>query len=69
MHTHYAFAFTRDCFTSSRLCTSPSSFPSSGAPALRTLLQYARLLGNIRPLLELPLVCYTPYNCGNNNIV
>jgi len=29
----------------------------------------ARLLGNIRPPLDLPLVCHTPYNIGNNNIV
>ena len=33
-------AFTRYCFTSSRLCTSQSSFPSSGPPALPTLVQY-----------------------------
>ena len=32
--------FTRYCFTSSRLCTSQSSFHSSGPPALLTLLQY-----------------------------
>ena len=29
----------------------------------------ARLLGNIRPPLDLPCVCDTPYNIGNNNIV
>jgi len=28
-----------------------------------------RLLGNIRPLLDLPLVCVTQYSIGNNNIV
>jgi len=33
-------AFTRYSFTSSRLCTSQSSFHSSGPPALPTLLQY-----------------------------
>jgi len=33
-------AFTRYYFTSSRLCTRQSSFHSSGAPALPTLLQY-----------------------------
>jgi len=29
----------------------------------------ARLWGNIRPPLDLPFVCHTPYNIGNNNIV
>jgi len=29
----------------------------------------ARLLGNIRPPLDLPLVCHTPYNISNHNIV
>jgi len=29
----------------------------------------ARLLRNIRPALDLALVCQTPYNIGNNNIV
>jgi len=29
----------------------------------------ARLLGNIRPPLDLPCVCHTPYNIGNDNIV
>jgi len=29
----------------------------------------ARLLGNIRPRLDLPLVCHTPNNIGNNHIV
>jgi len=33
-------AFTRYSFTSSRLCTSQSSFHSSGPPALPALLQY-----------------------------
>ena len=32
--------FTRHCLTSSSLCTSQSSFHSSGPPALPTLLQY-----------------------------
>jgi len=45
-----SLAFTRYSFTSSRLCTSQSSFHSSRPPALPTLLQYyCRLLGNIRP--------------------
>ena len=35
-------AFTRYCFTSTRLCTNQSSFHSSGPPALPTLLQYYR---------------------------
>ena len=30
---------------------------------------FARLLGNIRPALDLPLICHTPYNIGTNNIV
>ena len=38
--TNPNLAFTRYCFTSSRLCTSQSSFHSSGAPALPTLSQY-----------------------------
>jgi len=29
----------------------------------------ARLSGNIRPPLGLPLVCHTPYQIGNTNIV
>jgi len=29
----------------------------------------ARLVGNIRPLLDLPFVSDTPYNIGNYNIV
>jgi len=29
----------------------------------------AQLLGNIRPPLDLPCVCHTPFNIGNNNIV
>jgi len=29
----------------------------------------ARLLGNLRPPLDLPCVCCTPYNIGNTNIV
>ena len=33
-------AFTRYCFTFSRLCTNQSSCHSSGSPALPTLLQY-----------------------------
>ena len=28
-----------------------------------------RLLGSIRPPLDLPFVCHTPYNIGNTNIV
>ena len=36
----FDLAFTRYCFTSSRLCTSQSSCHSSGPPALPTLLQY-----------------------------
>ena len=39
-------AFTRYSFTSSRLCTSQSSFHSSGPPALSTLLKYYRVKGS-----------------------
>ena len=64
-------ACTRYCFTSSRLCTSQSSFHSSGAPALPTLLQhYCTAIGqHTTPPLDLPLVCHTPYYIGKNNIV
>ena len=49
-------------FTSSRLCTSQSSFHSSGAPALPTPLQYyCTAIGQYTPPLDLPLVYYTPY--------
>jgi len=36
----HCLTFTRYCFTSSRVCTSQSSFQYSGPPALPTLLQY-----------------------------
>jgi len=29
----------------------------------------ARILGNLRPPFDLPLVCHTPYQIGNNNMV
>ena len=65
-----SLAFTRYCFTYTRLCTSQSSFHSSGAPALPTLLQYyCTAIGQYTTPLDLPLVCHTPYNVGNNNIV
>jgi len=63
-------AFTRYCFISSRLCTSPSSFHSSSPPALRTLMQYCcTAIGQYTTPPYLPLVCHTPCNIGDCNIV
>jgi len=64
-------AFTRYSFTSSRLCTNQSAFHSSGPSALPTLLQYycMPIAQYTTPSPDLPFVCHTPYNIGNNNIV
>jgi len=49
--THPRLAFTKYCFTSSRLYASRSSFHSSSAPALPTLLQlYCTGFGLYDPL-------------------
>ena len=38
-------------------------------PAMPTLLQYYRVLCNIRPPPDHPFVCHTQYNIRNGNIV
>ena len=60
-------------FTSSRFCTDQSSCHSFGPPVLppHVCNTIARLLlyTIYAPLLDLPFVCHTQYNIGNNNIV
>ena len=59
-----SLTFTWYCFTSSRLCTSQSSFHlSARLHCPHCCNTIARRLGNIRPPLELSLVCHTgiPY--------
>jgi len=58
----YTLAFTRYCYTFSRLCTNQSSFYSSGPPALLRVhccSTIARRLGNVRPPTQPP--CCMPY--------
>jgi len=66
----YPLAFTRYCFTSTRLRTNQSSFirkPRLHCPPCCNT--FARLLGNIRPHPNPPFGCHSPYNIGNNDIV
>ena len=44
--------------------------PPPGPLALPTLVQYLCTIGGVYDSpSELPCVCYTPYNTGNNNIM
>jgi len=64
-------AFTRYCFTLRLLCTNQPSFHFPRPPALPTLVQdYCTTIGQYTtPPSDLPCVCHTPYNIGNNNLV
>jgi len=53
------------------LCTNQSSLypPPAHLQCPHCCNTIERLLGNIRHLFDLPFVCHTPINIGNNNIV
>ena len=64
-----ALAFTRYCFTSKLYCGSRSSSYPPYLQSLRCCNTIARPLRNIRPPTDPPVVCHTPYNIGDCNIV
>jgi len=62
-------AFTRYCFTSSRVCTNQSStIPTARLHCPPCCNTIARLLGNLRSHPNPPCVCHSPYNISNNNV-
>ena len=71
-HTHHTLAFKTYSFTFRLLCTNQPTSPPPCPPALPTLVQYYCTLIAYWTIYDspsdLPFICYTPYNIGNNNI-
>ena len=64
-------SFTRYSLTSRMLYTNQPSLHAPRPPALPTLVQcvFTTVGQYTIPPSNLPCVCHTPYNIGNNNIV